>query len=124
VPGENGYIGPATSYVGAEGLTSFDPDRYDPDDTFTYPVVDLIRNAQTQNSFHQFWWFGKLGNGSQIELGNYTWVLPRLVFFFFPQLFFAFHFHFHLFLQSFPKTHSSIYPLWIDHAKATFVTAG
>jgi hypothetical protein len=72
VQGENGYIGPATSHVLAESLSFFDPDRYDPDDTFTYPVVDLFRNAQTQNSFHQFWWFGKLGNGSQIELGNYT----------------------------------------------------
>ncbi|KAG8165902.1 hypothetical protein KVR01_004454 [Diaporthe batatas] len=72
VPGENGYIGPATSHVQAETLSVFDPSRYDPDDTFTYPVMDLNRNAQTQNAAHQFWWFGKLGNGSQIELGNYT----------------------------------------------------
>ncbi|KAL2283510.1 hypothetical protein FJTKL_09840 [Diaporthe vaccinii] len=72
VPGENGYIGPATSHVLAESASYFDPDLYDPDDTFTYPAVDLFRNAQTQNSYHQFWWFGKLGNGSQIELGNYT----------------------------------------------------
>ncbi|GKT44376.1 uncharacterized protein ColSpa_04557 [Colletotrichum spaethianum] len=36
------------------------------------PQVDLFRNAQTQNSYHEFWWFGKLGNGTQIELGNYT----------------------------------------------------
>lgn len=72
VPGENGYIGPATSHVIAESASYFDPDLYDPEDTFTYPAVDLFRNAQTQNSYHQFWWFGKLGNGSQIELGNYT----------------------------------------------------
>ncbi|KAL1857687.1 hypothetical protein Daus18300_010207 [Diaporthe australafricana] len=72
VPGENGYIGPATSHVLAGSLSYFDPDLYDPDDTFTYPEVDLFRNAQTQNSYHEFWWFGKLGNGSQVELGNYT----------------------------------------------------
>ncbi|KAJ0108571.1 hypothetical protein J7T55_015005 [Diaporthe amygdali] len=72
VPGENGYVGPATSHVLAGSVSNFDPDLYDPDDTFTYPEVDLFRNAQTQNSYHEFWWFGKLGNGSQIELGNYT----------------------------------------------------
>ncbi|KAJ3956042.1 hypothetical protein N0V92_007407 [Colletotrichum tropicale] len=72
VPGKNGYIGPATSHVVAGSVSYFDPDVYDPDDTWTYPEVDLYRNAQTQASYHEFWWFGKLGNGSQIELGNYT----------------------------------------------------
>ncbi|KAF6802111.1 serine endopeptidase, partial [Colletotrichum musicola] len=72
VPGKNGYIGPATSHVVAGSVSYFDPDLYDPDDTWTYPKVDLYRNAQTQASYHEFWWFGKLGNGSQIELGNYT----------------------------------------------------
>ncbi|KAK1518253.1 subtilase [Colletotrichum abscissum] len=72
VPGQNGYIGPATSHVVAGSVSYFDPSRYDPDDTWTYPQVDLYRNAQTQASYHEFWWFGKLGNGSQIELGNYT----------------------------------------------------
>lgn len=72
VPGHNGYIGPATSHVVAGSVSYFDPTRYDPDDTWTYPQVDLYRNAQTQASYHEFWWFGKLGNGSQIELGNYT----------------------------------------------------
>lgn len=56
----------------AGSVSYFDPNVYDPDDTWTYPEVDLYRNAQTQASYHEFWWFGKLGNGSQIELGNYT----------------------------------------------------
>ncbi|WQF80684.1 Putative peptidase S8/S53 domain, immunoglobulin-like, peptidase S8, subtilisin, His-active [Colletotrichum destructivum] len=72
VPGRNGYIGPATSHVVAGSVSYFDPNVYDPDDTWTYPKIDLYRNAQTQASYHEFWWFGKLGNGSQIELGNYT----------------------------------------------------
>ncbi|KZL77857.1 serin endopeptidase (subtilase) [Colletotrichum tofieldiae] len=72
VPEKNGYIGPATSHVVAGSVSYFDPNVYDPDDTWTYPQVDLYRNAQTQASYHEFWWFGKLGNGSQIELGNYT----------------------------------------------------
>lgn len=72
MPGQNGYIGPATSWVGAGSVNWIDLRYDDPDDTWTYPQVDLFRNAQTQNSYHEFWWFGKLGNGSQIEPGTYT----------------------------------------------------
>ena len=50
----------------------FDPSVDNPDETFTYPRTDLIRNAQTTATYHEFWWFGKLGNGSQIEPGKYT----------------------------------------------------
>ncbi|KAJ9149758.1 Subtilisin-like protein [Pleurostoma richardsiae] len=66
VPGENGYIGPATYWVGVGSTSYFDPRYYDPNDTATYPVTDIYRSSP------EFWWFGKLGNGSQIELGNYT----------------------------------------------------
>ncbi|KAI0595755.1 subtilase [Biscogniauxia sp. FL1348] len=72
VPGENGYIGPATSWVNAGKVSYFDPDLYDPDDTYTYPVLDVTRNAYTTLSASEYWWFGKLGNGSQIANGNYT----------------------------------------------------
>ncbi|KAI1498894.1 subtilase [Biscogniauxia marginata] len=72
VAGENGYIGPGTSWVNAGKMSYFDPDRYDPDETFTYPVLDVTRNAFTIFSGSEYWWFGKLGNGSQIANGNYT----------------------------------------------------
>ncbi|CAH0047793.1 unnamed protein product [Clonostachys solani] len=72
IPGENGYIGPAASWVGAGQVSYFNPAWYDPNETFTFPEYNLFRNAQTTNSYHEFWWFGKLGNGSQIELGKYT----------------------------------------------------
>ncbi|KAF7557601.1 hypothetical protein G7Z17_g526 [Cylindrodendrum hubeiense] len=72
VAGKNGYIGPATCWVGAGEVTYINTNLYDPDETWTYPQIDLYRNAQTTASYHEFWWFGKLGNGSQIELGNYT----------------------------------------------------
>ncbi|KAI1339661.1 peptidase S8/S53 domain-containing protein [Xylariaceae sp. FL0016] len=72
VPGENGYIGPATCWEGAGSSTYFDPSLSDANETYTYPVYDIIRNAYTTNDFHEYWWFGKLGNGSQIALGNYT----------------------------------------------------
>jgi hypothetical protein len=58
--------------VGAGQVSYFNPALYDPNETFTFPEYNLFRNAQTTNSYHEFWWFGKLGNGSQIELGKYT----------------------------------------------------
>ncbi|KAH7336342.1 subtilase [Rhexocercosporidium sp. MPI-PUGE-AT-0058] len=72
VVGQNGYIGPATSWVGAGQVTWIDLRYHDPNETWTYPATDVFRNAQTVASFHEYWWFGKLGNGSQIEVGNYT----------------------------------------------------
>ncbi|KAL5317596.1 hypothetical protein ACEPPN_014692 [Leptodophora sp. 'Broadleaf-Isolate-01'] len=72
VVGQNGYIGPATCWIGAGQVNWFDSRFYDPDETWTYPDTDIYRNAQTTASYHEYWWFGKLGNGSQIEVGNYT----------------------------------------------------
>ena len=66
MPGENGYIGAATYWYGMASVNYFDPRLYDPNDTLTYPLTDVARGSPT------FWWFGKLGNGSQIALGNYT----------------------------------------------------
>lgn len=72
VPGQAGYIGTVASWVGAGQTSFFDPARYDADETFSFPVRDLTRNAFSALSFDEFWWFGKLGNGSQIANGNYT----------------------------------------------------
>ncbi|OTA64812.1 subtilisin-like protein [Hypoxylon sp. EC38] len=70
VEGENGYIGPAASWDGTAGY--FDPRYYDPNDTFTWPKTNNLRGG-ADNS-----WFGKLGNGSQIANGNYTWRFAAL----------------------------------------------
>ncbi|KAI1253589.1 hypothetical protein MGN70_005799 [Eutypa lata] len=70
VEGENGYIGTVASWIGSDSVGYFDPDLYDPDETFTYPRTDTIRSRNGGYTSH--WWFGKLGNGSQIELGTYT----------------------------------------------------
>ncbi|TDZ16764.1 Minor extracellular protease vpr [Colletotrichum orbiculare MAFF 240422] len=69
VVGENGYVGSVASWVGAGDVAVFDPARYDPDETFTYPITDVYRNAGA--SYFEHWWFGKLGNGSQIAPGRY-----------------------------------------------------
>ncbi|KAF3061843.1 Minor extracellular protease vpr [Daldinia childiae] len=70
VEGENGYIGPAASWNGDGGV--FDDRYYDPNDTFTYPRTDILRGGWDHT------WFGKLGNGSQIANGNYTWRFATL----------------------------------------------
>ncbi|KAI4864775.1 subtilisin-like protein [Hypoxylon rubiginosum] len=70
VEGENGYVGPAASWNGSAG--NFDPRYYDPNETFTFPRTDTLRGGLDH------WWFGKLGNGSQIANGNYTWRFATL----------------------------------------------
>ncbi|KAH7316466.1 peptidase S8/S53 domain-containing protein [Stachybotrys elegans] len=72
VPGKNGYIGPATCWTGVGTTNWIDLRFHNPNSTWTYPAVDLFRNAETQNVYHEFWWFGRLGNGSLIEPGTYT----------------------------------------------------
>ncbi|KAK2022798.1 subtilase [Colletotrichum zoysiae] len=69
VVGQNGYVGTAASWVGAGQVQTFDPAQNDPNDTFNYPLTDVERDAA--GSYHEHWWFGKLGNGSQIAPGEY-----------------------------------------------------
>ncbi|KAJ0311147.1 hypothetical protein COL516b_001851 [Colletotrichum fioriniae] len=70
VPGENGHIGTIASWVGSGRVEAIDTSIYDPNETFTYPIMDRNRNGAYEQDEH--WWFGKLGNGSQIAVGNYT----------------------------------------------------
>ncbi|KAK7702701.1 hypothetical protein SLS57_011252 [Botryosphaeria dothidea] len=72
VPGTNGYIGAATGWAGADSYSYFDPATQNASDVFAFPVYDVYRNAQTTASYHTYWWFGALGNGSQIAPGNYS----------------------------------------------------
>ncbi|KAI8220725.1 hypothetical protein K4K53_007651 [Colletotrichum sp. SAR 10_77] len=68
VAGENGYIGSGAYWAGSGQAPFFDPSRWDPDDTLSYPKVEQPRGSGNPEN----WWFGKLANGSQIALGNYT----------------------------------------------------
>ncbi|KAI8195985.1 Subtilisin DY [Colletotrichum sp. SAR 10_65] len=68
VAGENGYIGSGAYWAGSGQAPFFDPSRWDPDDTLSYPKVEQPRCSGNSEN----WWFGKLANGSQIALGNYT----------------------------------------------------
>ncbi|KAK2031954.1 subtilase [Colletotrichum zoysiae] len=68
VVGEGGYVGSGAYWVGSGQTPFFDPGMWDPDETLSYPKVNQGRsNFNIEN-----WWFGKLANGSQIAVGNYT----------------------------------------------------
>ncbi|WDK19144.1 subtilase [Colletotrichum graminicola] len=68
VAGEGGYVGSGAYWIGSGQTPFFDQSRWDPDETLSYPKVNQGRS----NSNYQNWWFGKLANGSQIAIGNYT----------------------------------------------------
>lgn len=70
VVGENGYVGSGAYWVGSGQAPFFDPSRWDPEDTLSYPKINQPRS----NFNFENWWFGKLANGSQIAVGNYTYV--------------------------------------------------
>lgn len=73
VVGKNGHIGSATSWEGSGTHSSFDPSKYDSNQTFAMPVTNVGRNALTSGGYTStYWWFGKLANGTYIGLGNYT----------------------------------------------------
>ncbi|TQN68016.1 Thermostable alkaline protease, partial [Colletotrichum shisoi] len=68
VVGENGYVGSGAYWVGSGQAPFFDPSRWDLEDTLSYPKINQPRS----NFNFENWWFGKLANGSQIAVGNYT----------------------------------------------------
>ena len=72
VVGSNGYIGAATSYSYSFYGPPFDPSYESSNDTFSFPVYELIRGGYSDYSYNEYWWFGKLANGTQIANGNYT----------------------------------------------------
>lgn len=69
--GKNGYIGPVATFSGACANCFFDPSYMDANATTTLPVRDVPRSGELDD-WAEYWWFGKLGNGSQIANGNYT----------------------------------------------------
>lgn len=67
--GENGYIGSATTFSGADSYAEFDPAALSTEDLLLFPRINLPRTPSgfTVNT----WWFGKLANGTQIANGRY-----------------------------------------------------
>lgn len=77
VVGQNGYVGTGTTY---NSITSnyYDPNVDDPTDVSAFPVNDITRNGGGASSYHEYWWFGALGNGSDIANGQYHFRIAAL----------------------------------------------
>ncbi|KAM0331242.1 hypothetical protein ACHAQA_002912 [Verticillium albo-atrum] len=67
VPGQHGYVGAATSWIGADYNFIFNASKDDELDLVTFPVFDLARDLP-----YEYWWLGRLADGNMIEPGNYT----------------------------------------------------
>lgn len=56
----------------------YDPNVDDPTDVSAFPVSDITRNGGGASSYHEYWWFGALGNGSDIANGDYHFRIAAL----------------------------------------------
>ncbi|KAL5876563.1 hypothetical protein ACKVWC_005730 [Pyricularia oryzae] len=75
VEGENGFVGSATSYSQPGRLSPFiyfDSATMQANDTFSFPLVNLVRSYPFITDSYQFWWLGAMADGSQIKSGQYT----------------------------------------------------
>jgi hypothetical protein len=59
------YVGSATTMRDADVHFYYDAGTMDKNDTVAFPLMRVARGYQ------QYWWFGKLSNGTQIGPGNY-----------------------------------------------------
>lgn len=50
----------------AEMYWYYDPETMDKHDTIAFPLMRVPRG------FRNYWWFGKMANGSHIAPGNYS----------------------------------------------------
>lgn len=81
VPGEDGYVGSGTWWVGMGQVPKwFDNLGWNPDETTDYPLMNTGR-AAAMSGFdkREFWWFGKLANGTKIARGEYVLRFAALV---------------------------------------------
>ncbi|KAJ0158061.1 Minor extracellular protease vpr [Colletotrichum tanaceti] len=69
VEGQNGYVGSVAVYDDESIERTFVDGKNDPDDTFSFPLFKQSRHVPGYMA--EFWWFGKLANGSKIQPGKY-----------------------------------------------------
>lgn len=65
-----GFVG-SVSYWEYSGQVAIYDASVDPNTTIAFPVTDLARSA-IDDSDEQYWWFGGLADGSQIQPGGYV----------------------------------------------------
>ncbi|KAJ0162991.1 Minor extracellular protease vpr [Colletotrichum tanaceti] len=78
IEGQNGYIGSVATFdFRRDGDHKvYDFKRDNPDITVQWPITNMRRNKRTKHD--EFWWLGKLANGSKIEPGEYQWRFAAL----------------------------------------------
>lgn len=73
VVGENNYIGSVAPWINANGAEKFDPSKDDKEDTYTFPITNVNRDAPASDgSVNNVFWLGKLANETYIQPGTYT----------------------------------------------------
>ncbi|CAH0046175.1 unnamed protein product [Clonostachys solani] len=73
VVGENNYIGSAAPWTKANNVETFDPSKDDKEDTYTFPLANVNRDAPaSDDSVNSVFWLGKLADGTYIQPGTYT----------------------------------------------------
>ncbi|KAI1372322.1 serine endopeptidase [Hypoxylon crocopeplum] len=70
VVGENGYIGSVAYWGNSDTYYYFDPKTDDENFTISFPLIEVSRMPLDVVT-EEFWWLGKLANGSKIEVGDY-----------------------------------------------------
>lgn len=74
VVSENGYVGSVTYWEYSGEVTIYDASLY-PNTMVAFPLTNLPRTT-VYDADNEYWWFGGLANGSQIQPGNYVYVFP------------------------------------------------
>ncbi|KAF3763590.1 subtilisin-like protein [Cryphonectria parasitica EP155] len=77
VVGKDGYVGSVTYWAYSGEVTVYDASA-DPNTTIAFPLTDLPRTT-VDIAAEEYWWFGGLANGSQIESGDYVMRLAALL---------------------------------------------
>ncbi|KAJ0163283.1 Minor extracellular protease vpr [Colletotrichum tanaceti] len=77
VVGQNGYIGTVATWLAPGDVVDFDPESHWPDDTLSWPLTNVRRSTDLERQ--EYHWLGKLGDGSQIDPGQYKWCFASLL---------------------------------------------
>ncbi|ETS72929.1 hypothetical protein PFICI_15321 [Pestalotiopsis fici W106-1] len=73
VPGQNHFVGSATSWNGTDASSWFDPATNSEDDIFSFPLYAVPRDTQGI-----YYWLGRYANGTQAQPGSYKFRLAAL----------------------------------------------
>ncbi|ORY70252.1 peptidase S8/S53 domain-containing protein [Pseudomassariella vexata] len=73
VPGQNGFVGSATSWNGTATTNWFDPSIASEDDIFSFPLY-----ARPRRRMDRYYWLGRFADGSDIVPGVYNFRIAAL----------------------------------------------